>query len=90
MKVGYKEEDNRLKEQLINDMNDDEIMTELIRKLMTAIKTRKITSVQVLACTRKVKAQRTQKTLIITTKRNIEFDAVERRENRKSVTDKTR
>ena len=42
----YKEKDRRLKEQFINGINDDDMMTEIIRELPTIKNTNEITSKQ--------------------------------------------
>ena len=49
---GYKEKYWRLIEQLINDIKDDEMMTELIRELTSIKKTNESTNEQVLSCAR--------------------------------------
>ena len=48
----YKETDRCLKEQYINGMKDDTIMTEIIRGLMAIYDTSSVTSGQVLAWTK--------------------------------------
>ena len=45
----YTERDRRLKEQFINGINDDEMVTEIIHELITVSKTGEITNEQVFA-----------------------------------------
>ena len=52
----YKEKVRKLKELFINGMNDDDMMTEIIRELTTIKKTNEITSDQVLCWAKGVKA----------------------------------
>ena len=47
-KYDYKEKDRRLKEQFINGINDEDMMTEIIRELTKIQKTNEVTSEQVL------------------------------------------
>ena len=65
---GNKGKDKRLKEQFINSINDNDMMTEIIRELITVLKTSDLTSEHVLAWVRRVKAQRAQKAFIEATK----------------------
>ena len=60
---GYKEKDRILKEQFINDINDDDIITDIIRELK-AIKDTETTSEQVLPWAGNVEEQRAQKAII--------------------------
>ena len=46
-KCGYKEKDRRLKDQFINGINNDYIMTECYRELTVVKKTSEITTDQV-------------------------------------------
>ena len=68
-------------------IDDDNIMTEIIRELTTIEKTNEITSEQILAWTRRVEAQRAQKVLIAVIKENKEFDATKRHDQQSSTID---
>ena len=52
-KCEYKERDRRLKEQFINGINDDDMITENIRELTVIKRTNEITSKQVLSWAKK-------------------------------------
>ena len=62
-KCGEKEKDRKLKEQFTNGINDDDMMTEIIRELTTIKKTKEVTCQQVFTRTRKVEIQRVQNAL---------------------------
>ena len=51
----------RLKEQFINDINNDDMVTEIIRELPAVLKTTEITCEQELVWARGVKAQEHKK-----------------------------
>ena len=57
----HKEKDRRLKEQFINDINDDNMMTEILRKLTIIKGTNDLTIDQVLAWARRVEAPKFRK-----------------------------
>ena len=56
----------RLKEQFKNGINNDDMMTEIIRELTAPKKTTEVTSELVLCWDRKVEAQRAQKAILDT------------------------
>ena len=56
-KSGYKEKNRRLKEQFLNDINDD-MVTKIIRELTTIKKTDEMTSEQVLCWAKRVEAHK--------------------------------
>ena len=62
-KCGYKEEDRMLKEQLINDIKNDDMMIELIRELTTIKKNSELAIEHILYCARRVEAERAQKSI---------------------------
>ena len=64
------------KKQLINGINDNDIMTAIIRELTTINKTYEVTSEQVSTLTRRVEAQRVQKAINEATKENKDSDTM--------------
>ena len=65
------------------------MMTKIIREL-TIKKTNEINSQQIIFWTRRVKAQRAQKTILDTTKERKEFDALKRHDGQNNATDSTK
>ena len=57
-----------MKEQFINDINDDNMMAEIITYITTIEKANENTSDQMLPRTRRVEVQRAQKAILNTTK----------------------
>ena len=45
---GYKEKERKLMQQIINSISDEQMMTEIIRKLTAIKETNKVTSEQIL------------------------------------------
>ena len=84
----YKEKDKRLKQLLINSINDDDMMTEIIKELTQTQKMNEITSGQMLSWARKVKVQQAQKTLIETTKDNKELYTIKKHEQKNNTSHK--
>ena len=87
--IGVHKNDRILKEQFVNGINDDDMMTDIIREWTAIKKTNEVTSEQVLAWTRRMEAQRTQKTLIEATKENKDFNAMKEKEQKNNALDKT-
>ena len=73
-KCRYIKKERRLKEQLMNGINND-MMTEIIRELTAIKKTNEIPTEKILALARRVEEQRAQKALFEATKKNKCFDA---------------
>ena len=74
--------DRRLKGQFINGISNENMMTIIIWKLTAANKTSEIASEQLLAWTRKMKVQTTEKAIMELTKENKEFDSTKRHEQK--------
>ena len=72
------EKKNRhLKEQFINGLNGDVMITEIITELTAINYTSSVTSKQALAWPKRVEAQRSQTAMLKSLRHNIEFDAVQ-------------
>ena len=72
----YEGKDRTLNEQFINGINDDGMMTEIVRELTTRKMTSEITSELVLCSARTVETQRAQITILDVTRESKELDAV--------------
>ena len=69
-------EDRRLNEKFINGINDDDMMTEIMRGLTAVRNTNEITSEHILCWARRVRVQRVQKAILDVKKGSKEFDAI--------------
>ena len=78
----------RLKEQFINGIYNDDMMTEIIREL-TNKKANEITSEQVLSWARRVETQRVHKALI-KTKGNKDFTTMKKQEQKNNSLNKAK
>ena len=58
---GYKKKDERLREQFINSINDDDMMIEIYKRIDSNPKTNNVTCEEVLACVMTEEVQSTQK-----------------------------
>ena len=85
---GFKEKDRKLKEQFINDISDDDIMTEIIKELIATKKINEITGDKLLSCVRTAEAQRAWKTFIEATKDHKEFNAIKEHEQNNNTKDR--
>ena len=76
MNASIKKKDRRLIEHFINSINDDDMMTEMIRELATIKKKNEIINELVLSWDRTVKMQRAHTVIIVTANDNKEFNAL--------------
>ena len=81
-KCGYNEQDRRLKEQFMNGINDENVMTKIIMELTAIRKTNEITNEQVLSWARRLLVQRDQTAILDVAKESKQFDAIQNMTNR--------
>ena len=73
----YQECSRWLNEWFLNYINNDKAITDKISKELTAVKdTNRMISKQVLACMQRVEAQRSQRVILDTIRKQKEFDVV--------------
>ena len=75
---GYKEVDRQLKEQFINGLNDKVMLDEIIRELTSKTSSEQMTSKNVLALAKRVKAQRVQVSILNDITETKTFDKVKK------------
>ena len=86
----YKQREKRMKEQFINELNYNKIITEIIKELTTIKKTNEITGDQMLSWTKRVEAQTAQKAILYITKESRESDIIKKaKENCDNTKQKT-
>ena len=75
---GYKEMDRQLKEQFIHGLNDKVMLDEIIRELTSKTSSQQMTSKDVLAWAKRVKAQRVQAAILKDITETKTFDKVKK------------
>ena len=73
---GYKEIDRQLKEQFIHSLNDKGMLGKIIKELTIKSNEKQTTSEGVLACTKRVKAQRAQATILNDITETCQFEKI--------------
>ena len=73
VEYNYREVDRQLKQQFIHGLNDNDMLTEIIRKLTKAVQSVDITSEQALGWARRVEFQRAQSAIMDSLTKTKEF-----------------
>ena len=76
VECNYEEVNRQLKEQFIHGLNDKGMVEEIIKELTATKNNDHITSWGVLACTKRVEAQRAQAAVLITLTESKQFDKI--------------
>ena len=77
LECNYKETDRQLKEQFMHRLNDSDMLAEIIKELTQTDENTHVTSEQVLAWAKMIKAQRAQSVVINSLSEVKEFDKIQ-------------
>ena len=76
VECNYREVDRQVKEQFVHGLNNNDMLTEIIRELSKAKESVDITSEQVLGWAKRVEAQRAQSEIMDSLTETKEFDKI--------------